>query len=151
MKTATGNFSKVSENYLSKSYFLIKLQLAGQQTTMNHLRETFQKLIQIVLLDTMGKKKSEYFLTVVPEHCWRWHWMIFGNNSFFVKFEIKQYTRTFRFSLKLSRFYKHGESGNCIRSCAENSWNSFGFETKFDIHNQKEMKPIKNPDCNPFR
>ena len=61
----------------------------------------------------MWKKFLKYFLMVVTKHYRsvksKWHWMVFGNDSFFMRLKNKQCIKSSYFLLKLSRFCKHDE------------------------------------------
>ena len=62
IKNATANVRKVSENYLWRSSFLTKIQLAGLQTTTRVSSEGFfRDKIQIILFDIMQKKIRNAF------------------------------------------------------------------------------------------
>ena len=51
----SGSFSKISENYLWRSSFLVSSE------------EVLRDKISSILFDTMRKKFAEYFLMVAPE------------------------------------------------------------------------------------
>ena len=50
--------------------------------------------------------------------------MVFGNNRFLMKCQIKQHIKNFPLFAKFSCFCKYGESVNRTRFCIESSWNS---------------------------
>ena len=73
--------------------------------------------------------------------------MVFGNNSFFMKF------KTYLFFLKLPCYYKREESAKRTQSWMKVLETVSASEQKLCILNLKELKLLvtKNLDCCPFR
>ena len=121
-------------------FFPDKVAVRRSANSNEFLQRNFSVIkIKLFYLTLCKKGTLEYFLIVALEHYRlvksKRHRTVFYNNNFSMKFKVKQYIKAASFLLKLSSFYKHGESANCIQSCIETNEIVSALRQKFYIRN----------------
>ena len=110
VKNATGNFSKDPENYLWRSSFLIKLQLASLQTTVNSFRGVFQRSNSNYLIWYHAKKNVRNMYAMIV-------WSLMFQNSFINHFYKYENPDQLKLSIKLCRVKQNNQLIPAIMHC----------------------------------